>query len=110
MKLAGRKVAATLAVVVGLTACGVAVADPNDDLYLKILKSHVAGITNTEGDAGLIKGGHIICDRLRQGYPRGEISRKFTQGHGWSDSDAAWVITASAVAYCPEYVLPSDRW
>ncbi len=75
----------------------------DDVTYLRILKGHVFGITNTEGDAGLIKMGHAICDELKLG----SISR---QGHGRSDSDASWLITASVAAYCPDYVLPSDRW
>ncbi len=82
----------------------------DDVTYLRILKGHVFGITNTDGDAGLIKGGHVICDGLSEGRSRDSMSRQFTQGHGWSDSDASWAITASVVAYCPEYILPSDRW
>lgn len=81
-----------------------------DAEYFYILKSHVAGITNTEGDTGLIKGGHAICDGLQEGRSRQSIFLQFVQGHGWSDSDASWVVTASVVAYCPEYVLPTDRW
>lgn len=81
-----------------------------DAEYLYILKDHVAGITNTEGDAGLIKLGHAICDGLQEGRSRQSIFLQFVQGHGWSDSDASWQVTASVVAYCPEFVLPSDRW
>jgi hypothetical protein len=81
-----------------------------DERYLYILKSNVAGITNADGDAGLIRGGHAICDGLAEGRSRESIKRQFTQGPGWSDSDASWMITASVAAYCPEYVLPSDKW
>lgn len=65
-----------------------------DGTYLRILKSHVAGITNTEGDAGLIKGGHAICDALQGGETRDEISQQL---HHFSASDARWQITASVV-------------
>lgn len=81
-----------------------------DAQYLQILKSHVFGITNADGDAGLIKGGHAICDGLQEGRRRESIFLQFVQGHGWSDSDASWTITASVVAYCPQFILPSDRW
>lgn len=81
-----------------------------DERYLYILKSNVFGITNTEGDAGLIKLGHAVCDELESGSSRDSIARQFTQGPGWSDSDASWLTTASAVAYCPAFILPSDRW
>jgi hypothetical protein len=81
-----------------------------DERYLYILKSNVAGITNPDGDTGLIRGGHAICDDLQAGGTRDAIKRRFMQGPGWSDSDASWQITASVVAYCPEFILPSDKW
>jgi Protein of unknown function (DUF732) len=75
--------------------------ESGDALYLRLIKTHIAGITNTDGDAGLIKGGHVICDGLSEGRSRDSISRQFTQGHCWSDSDASWLITVSVVAYLP---------
>lgn len=84
-----------------------------DTKFLDLFQTHIAGISNTEGDAGLVKLGHLICDELNEGSPRSQTIRHFTQpksGHSWSDSDASWLMTASVVAYCPEYILPSDRW
>src|SRR5258708_35117938 len=101
---------AVLAVAASIgVAANQATADPTteprigggDAQYLGLIKTHIAGITNTEGDAGLIKGGHAICAGLQAGRSRQSIFLQFVQGHGWSDSDASWMITASVVAYCP---------
>jgi hypothetical protein len=53
-----------------------------DERYLYILKSNVAGITNTDGDAGLIRGGHAVCDALQAGRSRDSIRRQFHPGAG----------------------------
>jgi len=89
---------ALLAIAVVPTA--VAHADDNDTLFLSTIKHHIAGITNTEGDAGLIKLGHAVCDDLTLRRSRASMHDHLT-AKDWSDSDASWLITASVAAYCP---------
>jgi hypothetical protein len=105
-----------------MLAVAVAVAAPaaadtgdtggGDAQLLQIIKLHIAGINNpTEGDAGLIKGGKAICDAMSSGRSRDSIRQQLEVGqNAWSDSDARWFITASAVAYCPDFIETSDRW
>ena len=78
--------------------------------FLEIAKGHIAGLQHDDGDAGLVDLAGMVCDHLAAtgGY-RGRIQQKFA--NAWhSESDAAWFITASAVAFCPEYIVESDRW
>ena len=107
--------AAALAVAVAVAAPAAAAPSDTgggDAQFLQIIKRHIAGINNpTEGDAGLIKGGHAICDAMSLGRSRDSLRQQLEVGdHAWSDSDARWFITASAVAYCPEFIETSDRW
>jgi hypothetical protein len=81
-----------------------------DTQFLSIIHQHIFGLTSDNGDAGLIKLGHAVCGQLAMtGGVRDGIHQQLAN-HWKSESDAAWFITASAVAYCPEYIVTSDRW
>jgi hypothetical protein len=59
------RVCVAVAAVAALTGAPAAYADTGtgtgDAQFLQIIKLHIAGISNpTEGDAGLIKGGHAV--------------------------------------------------
>jgi Protein of unknown function (DUF732) len=111
-------------ILAALVAAGVAVASPasadpyagprtggGDAEFLYLAKLHIAGLSNpTQGDAGLTGLGKAICHELDSGRSRESIRLQFIQGHGWSDSDASWMVTAAVVAYCPEFIAPTDRW
>jgi hypothetical protein len=81
-----------------------------DERFLYIVHRHIWDLDHPDGDAGLIRIGHDTCGALREGISREALIRQTGQGPGLSDSDSSWLITASAVAYCPEMVVPSDRW
>jgi Protein of unknown function (DUF732) len=81
-----------------------------DAEFLSIAKSHIAGLTNKNGDAGLTALGKAICQNLNEGSSRESVFLTFVQGNSWSDSDASWIVTSAVVSYCPAYILPSDRW
>jgi Protein of unknown function (DUF732) len=107
-----------------LVAAGVIVVSPaganpyagprtggGDAEFLYLAKLHIAGLSNpTEDDAGLTGLGKAICHDLDGGRSRESVRLQFIQGHGWSDSDASWMVTSAVVAYCPMYIIPSDRW
>lgn len=103
---------------VGVSIASPASADPydgprtggGDAEFLYLSKSHIAGLSNKDGDAGLTGLGKAICSDLDDGASRESIFLKFVQGHGWSDSDASWMVTSSVVSYCPTYIVSSDRW
>jgi hypothetical protein len=85
---------------VAVLCAAVAHADDDDALFLSTVKHHIFGITNSEGDTGLIKLGHAVCGELEKGRSRASMHDYFT-ARNWSDSDASWFITASVAAYCP---------
>lgn len=78
--------------------------------FLDIFHTHVWGVTFTGGDSTLIDLGHAICNSLDgSGGQRAHIQQILA--NKWRDeSDAAWTITAAAVALCPEHIVSSDRW
>lgn len=108
-----RTVAAALAVAVAVAAPAAAHTGDTgggDTQFLDIIHTHIFGLTAEGGDPELIKLGHAVCGQLAtDGGDRDLIHQKLAN-HWKSESDAAWFVTASAVAYCPEFVLPSDRW
>ena len=81
-----------------------------DAQFLSIIHEHIMGLTSDNGDAGLIKLGHAVCDQLAMDDGNRDLIHQKLANHWKSESDAAWFITASAVAYCPEFIVPSDRW
>jgi hypothetical protein len=94
--------AATLTANVGFAPA--AFADSTDSAFLAAMHRH--GITDANGDAGMIKFGHIICDMLTEGYSMnslldmGDLYAK----NGLSPSDVKFMIETSAAAYCPEEI------
>jgi hypothetical protein len=104
-----RTVVAMLAGVAVLTA-PLAHADTGDAQFLSIIHEHILGLTAEGGDAELIKLGHAVCDQLATDDGNRDLIHQKLANHWKSESDAAWFITASAVAYCPGFIVPSDRW
>lgn len=107
-------VAASLATT-ALTFAATAAADNGepgggDSQFVSIIHEHIMGLTADGGDPALEKLGHAVCSQLDSDYgDRGTAQQKLA--NKWSsESDAEWFITASAVAYCPEYIKSSDRW
>ena len=107
------------AAVGGLIACAalvlapVAQAEPTGgggSQFLDIVHAHIAGLTHRDGDSGLVDLGQKVCAALAaRGGDRDALQQQLA--NEWSsESDAAWFITASAVALCPEYIVTSDRW
>jgi hypothetical protein len=107
-----RKLVAMLAGVGVLTAPA-AHADGTgggDTQFLSIVHEHIFGLTASGGDPELEKLGRAVCNDLAaDGGDRAAIQQKLAN-HWKSESDAEWFITASAVAYCPMFVVTSDRW
>lgn len=81
-----------------------------DAEFLYLSKTHIAGLSNKDGDAGLTRLGKGLCTAMDEGASRQSLFQTLVQGHGWSDSDASWMLTSASVSYCPLYILPSDRW
>jgi Protein of unknown function (DUF732) len=81
-----------------------------DTQFLSIIQQHIFGLTSDNGDAGLTYLGQLVCQKLAMtGGDRDGIHQQLA--NKWkSESKAAWFTTAAAVAYCPEYILTSDRW
>jgi hypothetical protein len=52
----------------------------------------------------------IVCEQLAMDDGNRDLIQQKPANHWKSESDAAWFITASAAAYCPEFVKTSDRW
>ena len=74
------------------------------------MHEHDWDVTSDGGDATLTRLGHAICSQLADDLGD-RSSAQQTLANKWkSESDAEWAITASAVAYCPLYVVSSDRW
>ena len=61
---------------------------------------YIFGISNADGDGGLIRLGHAICDELEMGRSR-ESLHDYLSAKNWPASDASWLITASVASYCP---------
>jgi Protein of unknown function (DUF732) len=97
----GGLAAGTVAVGLAAAVAAQAHADSNDDLFLSTIKHHIFGITNSEGDAGLIKLGKAFCYEILTSRSRASMHAYLT-AKDWSDSDASWLITASVASYCPE--------
>jgi hypothetical protein len=81
-----------------------------DTQFLEIVHLHIAGLTASGGDATLTGLGHAICNSLAQNFGDRSSAQQQLANKWKSESDAAWAITASAVAYCPRYIVSSDRW
>ena len=102
--------AALITAAVALAPAAHADTGGGDAQFLSIIHQHIFGLTADNGDAGLIKLGHAVCDQLAMDDGNRDLIHQKLANHWKSESDAAWFITASAVAYCPEFVETSDRW
>lgn len=70
-----------------------------DDVFISVLKDE--GIDHVNGDAGLIAGGHDICDMRAYGYTEMQVVDKV---HQWSELDlhaSGFLVGAAEAAYCP---------
>jgi hypothetical protein len=103
----------TAAVVAALALAPAAHADTTgggDSQFLQIFHEHAWGVTADNGDATLTRLGHAICNSLADDFGDRSSAQQALANKWKSESDAAWAITASAVAYCPQYIVSSDRW
>jgi hypothetical protein len=76
----------------------------DDTAYLSAL--HKRGISMSDGDAGLIKYGHMVCGLLSDGYSMDalEAMADLHERNGISDDDVKFMIKAAAASYCPDYI------
>lgn len=73
-------------------------ATTKDDVFLAVLEAQ--GISNVNGDAGLIAAAHEICDLRAAGYTEMEVVHKV---YLWSELDmynAGFVVGAAEQTYC----------
>jgi hypothetical protein len=93
-----------LAVLVALIlSSGIAHADSDDTDFLNAL--HKQGFSDSDGDRGLIKLGHMICNLLGDGYSENAlIGMGDLHGTKMSPDDVKVLVKSSEAAYCPEYI------
>ncbi|BBY66175.1 hypothetical protein [Mycolicibacterium helvum] len=70
------------------------------------IQTVVGGVKTVIGGIAAIVGGALFVVALPVEIP---VQQRLAN-KGTSESDAEWAITASAVAYCPHYIVSSDRW
>lgn len=92
------------AVVAGATTlAATAHADPNDEEFLQNIRNGM-GLEVNDGPA-LINEAHELCSELKKGTPYKTVVSTLFQGNGNLGPDgAAYFVSASAQAYCPELV------
>ena len=73
-------------------------AAPVDDF---INAMHADGITSSNGDDGLVKGGRAICDMLDAGASRTEVYREVRENTGLNQDLADKFINDSTTYLCP---------
>ncbi len=85
------------------TLAATAHADPNDAEFLQKIRDGMGLEVNDE--AGLISEAHELCSELKKGTPYKTVVSTLFQGNGNLGPDgAAYFVSASAQAYCPELV------
>ena len=99
MKLVIAAMVASTAIVLAAPAH----ADTDDTAYLNAL--HQQGISDDNGDQGLVKFGHMVCGALAEGYSENALIG-IGDLHGTRlSSDGVRVLVKSAeAAYCPQYI------
>ncbi|BBZ43116.1 DUF732 domain-containing protein [Mycobacterium parmense] len=76
-------------------------ADPGDAQFLQTIRNGM-GLEVTDGRA-LIDSAHELCSELKQGTPYKTVVSSVFQGNpGLGPDGAAYFVSASAQAYCPE--------
>jgi hypothetical protein len=92
------------AVLAGATTLAATVhADPNDAQFVQNIRNGM-GVEVNDAPA-LISLAHQLCDEFKAGTPYGKILSEFRQNNQYWDKDqATFFISASAQAYCPEFV------
>jgi Protein of unknown function (DUF732) len=73
-------------------------AAPVDDF---INAMHADGITSSNGDDGLVKGGRAVCDMLDAGASRTEVYHGVHENTGLDQDLADKFINASTIYLCP---------
>ncbi len=99
------KVLLSIAVVLAgaTTLAATAHADPNDEEFLQNIRNGM-GLEVNDGPA-LINSAHELCGQLKKGTPYKTVVSSFFQGNGNLGPDgAAYFVSVSAQAYCPELV------
>jgi hypothetical protein len=85
------------------TLAATAHADPNDEQFLQNIRNGM-GREVSDGPA-LINSAHEICSELRKGTPYKTVVSSVFQGNGVLGPDgAAYFVSVSAQAYCPELI------
>jgi hypothetical protein len=78
-------------------------ADPNDAQFLKNIRDNM-GREITDSQA-LIASAHEICSELQAGKSADDVIRGVRLGNqDWDYNEAAYFVSASAQAYCPDRV------
>ena len=92
------------AVLAGVTTvAATAHAAPNDAEFLQNIRNGM-GLEVNDGP-GLINEAHELCSELKKGTPYKTVVSTLFQGNGNLGPDgAAYFVSASAQAYCPELV------
>jgi Protein of unknown function (DUF732) len=73
-------------------------AAPVDDFINAV---HADGITSSNGDDGLVKGGRAVCDMLDVGASRNEVYRGVRENTGLDQGLADKFINDSTTYLCP---------
>jgi hypothetical protein len=92
------------AVLASATALAATVhADPNDAQFLQNIRNGMGkDVTDPQG---LITSAHEMCSELQQGKSYDQLVLETRQANPyWNANEAAFVVSASAQAYCPELV------
>lgn len=94
-------IAAILAAATTLAAT--ARADPSDAQFVQNIRNGM-GVEVNDG-AALVNSAHQLCDEFKAGTPYDKILSEFRHNNQYWDRDqAAFFVSASAQAYCPEFV------
>ncbi|MBW0020143.1 MAG: DUF732 domain-containing protein [Mycobacterium sp.] len=79
-------------------------ADPSDAQFVQNIRNGMG--VEVDDVPGLIDSAHGICNEMKGGMPYDNVLSSFRQGNPYLDRDqAAYFISASTQAYCPEFVV-----
>jgi Protein of unknown function (DUF732) len=78
-------------------------ADPADQQFLQNIRNMGREVTD---QAGLINTAHELCAEMKQGRAYDQVVTEVRSGNPyWDAGEAAYFVSASAQAYCPETVV-----